>query len=350
MFLRRLRPVELSRNCRRFTASPSAAESVVDVPIRNLPGHLRNRAAKSDVATGNIFSSIEKRFGRVWNGTYWVMTKRVTVPLPLVLGGGLALMQGYFGTSDNFFDGKFITSKEPDELAEFYQAEDLLKLIAMHPIFFNLFMNKVEPDTRTVKEDTAFLDKDETRFKVNMLGMDVAFEILQEEEEINGETKLTSFQRHERFIDYVPFFSDFGMKILLWDQTWNYGFKRLEDGRYEVFHYGEKFYGPWPIRLIVFFHQYYVLWACEKYINGNAFGTDDLDAKEEQMSFLLLYEFKQYVKSTMADARAWLSPAPKVVKKNPEMVVKTKKEVTWTPPVYSDLNYTGASGKVQFAS
>jgi len=93
----------------------------------------------------------------------------------------------------------------------------------------------------------------------------------------------------------VPFLADAGIKTLLWDQTWTFGFRKLKNGKIEVFHEGHKFVGPWPIRLIIFFHQRYVLWACEKYINGTAFGTDDLDAKEEQMECLPLHKTKEAI-------------------------------------------------------
>jgi len=82
---------------------------------------------------------------------------------------------------------------------------------------------------------------------------------------------------------------------MLWDQTWTYGFNRHEDGTVEVYHHGEKFVGPWPIRLIVFFHQHYVLWACEKYINGDAFGTDDIDLQQEELACLPLHVFKEFI-------------------------------------------------------
>lgn len=114
--------------------------------------------------------------------------------------------------------------------------------------------------------------------------------------------------RHERFIDWVPFLSQLELpwggyrnrknycKILLWDQTWTYGFKRLNDGTYEVYHHGEKFLGPWPVRLMVFFHQYYVLWACEKHINGEAFGDEDLmDRAQEELACIPIHAFKQFI-------------------------------------------------------
>lgn len=224
-------------------------------------------------------------------------------------------MQHYFGSSDDFFHGKFITDKSPDDLAEFYQAEDLLKIIAVHPFFFNLFMNKVDPDTEMPKEDTALLSLDETHFRVRLLGMEVSFEIIEKEEVIDGETMVTSFMRHERFIDYVPFLADLGFKQLLWDQTWVYGFKRLDDGTFEVYHHGKKFYGPWLIRLIVFFHQYYVLWGCEKYINHGAFGTEDIDEQQEELACLPLHVFREFVTKLRAEKERSLE----VLKSDPHL-------------------------------
>jgi len=214
------------------------------------------------------------------------------------LVGGNICLQHFLGTQDEFFHGKFTTNKDAEALAEFYQAEDLLRIIAMHPIFFDLFMNKVEPVEGQPDEDGALLSTEETGFNVKLFGMEVAFEIHQVEEETeDGDTQITSFMRHERFIDWVPILYLLGKKALLWDQTWTYGFKRLEDGNIEVYHHGEKFVGPWPIRLIVFFHQYYVLWACRRFINGENFGSDDLDAQQEELACIPLHAFKKLVGS-----------------------------------------------------
>jgi len=229
--------------------------------------------------------------------------------------GGNMCLQWLFGESKSFFNGSFITNKDPDDLAEFYQAEELLKIIAIHPILFEFFMNKVEPDENEATEETCLLTPDETHFMVRGLGMDVSFEILQEEDEDDdGEARLKSFVRHERFIDYVPLLNDIGikmslngeewlnfaLKIPLWDQIWNYGFKRLPNGTTRVYHHGEYFAGPWPVRIVVFFHQYYVLWACEKFINGDAFGTEDLDRQQEQMANMPLHVFKEFLAKVRA--------------------------------------------------
>merc|ERR1711907_350281 len=126
------------------------------------------------------------------------------------------------------------------------------------------------------------------------LGMEVSFEIIEHEEEIDGEDKVTSFLRHERFIDWMPLLNDLGVKLLLWDQTWSFGFDRREDGKFEVYHHGDRFHGPWPIRLAIALHHRYVLWACEKFINGASFGTDDIDKQQEELACVPLAVYKQF--------------------------------------------------------
>jgi len=209
-----------------------------------------------------------------------------------------ALLQYRYGKGKDFFYHSFVTRADSEALSEFYQAEDLLKIISIHPILFDLFMNKVDPDTSTPTEETMLLSLNETVMRVRLLGMDAAFEIIEEEEEgPDGEDRLVSFERLERFIDWAPILNDYGIKIMLWDQTWNFGFKRLDDDTIEVFHHGKSFSGPWPVRVVVWLHQRYVIWACEKFINGKSFGTEDLAAQEEELAFIP----KQVVKDWFAN-------------------------------------------------
>jgi hypothetical protein len=228
-----------------------------------------------------------------------LMTYEVPVHLPFVLLGGcsvVALMQAWYGTQDNpyqpVFEEKFITKKNPEALTEFYEAEELLHIIAMHPIFFSVFMNKVDFDTKEMTEETALLPTSEAEgtagveaevhLNVKTLGMEVSFEIIKQEEEIDGEEVITHFCRHERFIDWVPILNELGTKLMLWDQTWKFEFDRLESGEYQVTHKCTKFSGPFPVRLVVWFHQKYVIWACEKYINKTDFGIEDADIDYQQ--------------------------------------------------------------------
>jgi hypothetical protein len=226
-------------------------------------------------------------------------TYEVPVQLPFVILGGASmvmLMQAWYGTQDNpyqpVFQEKFITKKDPEALVEFYEAEELLHIIAVHPIFFSLFMNKVDFDTAEMTEETALLPTSEAEgtagveaevhLNVKGLGMEVSFEIIKQEEEIDGEEVMTHFCRHERFIDWVPLLNELGTKILLWDQTWKFEFDRLENGDYEVTHKCTKFTGPFPVRAVVWLHQKYVIWACEKYINKTDFGVEDADIDQQQ--------------------------------------------------------------------
>merc|ERR1719247_2243286 len=107
--------------------------------------------------------------------------------------------------------------------------------------------------------------------------MEISFEITEREEEVDGQTVVAFFQKRERFKNYLPFTS-----FLMWDQTQCYGYNRLADGTCEVFHRGENFYGPLPVRLLVQLHAMYVIWATEKHINSRAFGAGDLEEQHHQ--------------------------------------------------------------------
>merc|ERR1719235_2252785 len=240
--------------------------------------------------------------------------------LPLVLLSGcsvVALLQTWYGTQDNpyqpVFEESFTTKCDPEALVEFYEAEELLHIIAVHPIFFDLFMSKVDFDTAEMSEETALLPtmeaegtagvEAEVHLNVKTLGMEVSFEIIKLEDEIDGEEVMTHFCRHERFIDWFPILNELGTKILLWDQTWKFEFNRLENGDYEVMHKCTKFTGPFPIRIIIWFHQRYVLWACEKYINGTDFGNEEADMDKQQaiISNIPAHTVKEFISTLTAE-------------------------------------------------
>jgi len=84
----------------------------------------------------NIIASPMKRFMAKLHPFF---RKDVLVPVPLAFFFVHSTLQCYLGTQDDFFYGSFITKKDPDAIAELYQAEDLLKIIAMHPSFFSSF-------------------------------------------------------------------------------------------------------------------------------------------------------------------------------------------------------------------
>ena len=63
----------------------------------------------------------------------------------------------------------------------------------------------------------------------------------------------------------------------------------------------------WQVRLAIFLHQYYVLWACERFINSEAFGSGDVERQEEQLANIPLHAFQEFLgKCATSDSRPTL--------------------------------------------
>jgi hypothetical protein len=78
--------------------------------------------------------------------------------------------------------------------------------------------------------------------------------------------------------------------------TQNFGYHRLDDGTCEVYHHGEKFNGLFPICLLFQLHSRYVIWATKKYVNSDAFGTEDRETDlEEQRQNMPLHVFSEFI-------------------------------------------------------
>ena len=62
-------------------------------------------------------------------------------------------------------------------------------------------------------------------------------------------------------------------------------------------HICTKFAGPFPVRFIVWLHQKYVIWACEKFINETDFGNEEADMDDQQniIKNILLHTAKETV-------------------------------------------------------
>lgn len=213
----------------------------------------------------------------------------------LKYGGALFLanyvMQKLYGSGKNTFDGRFIVrGKDTDALVEFYQAEELLHVMGIHPIIFELIMGRVMWwDPSEITEDTALLTANEDgHLSVRNIGMEISFQLTEQEETLpNGETVVNDFQRLERFVNYIPLLADFGFKHTICDHTWAFGFDRLPDGNVEVYHHCKEFKGWWPFRLGMWFHMTYTVWACESFLNSKEFGDDELmDEAQEHLAFL----------------------------------------------------------------
>ena len=126
-------------------------------------------------------------------------------------------------TGEDFFEHKFVTKKNPDDIVDFYSTEDFLQILGVFPIAISFVLAGVEWDTE--RENTMSVHN----------AMEISFTLEEREEETaDGEKVVAFFQKRERFKNYVPF-----TKFLMWDQVQCYGYNRREDGTCEVFHRGE---------------------------------------------------------------------------------------------------------------
>ncbi|CAE8740814.1 unnamed protein product [Polarella glacialis] len=224
---------------------------------------------------------------------------RICPPAPdlkskiLKLGGtGLACagLQYYFGSEDDFYDHRFVSSKKPEDLADFYGSEDFMEIFCVLPFMMKFMIRSGTFDEEGVVHTFGFPGK-----------MEVSMAFEDKEADINGDGTMTTtwFNKHERFHDLTPF-----GRITLWDMTQNFGFHRLENGTCEVYHHGESFYGPFPIRILFQVHAKYVAWATERFVNCGAFGDEDkVDEAAVQRADMPLHVFKEFLEGLHHDVQ-----------------------------------------------
>jgi len=192
---------------------------------------------------------------------------RIITPARVAFAGGVLVGMPVM-TGDDFFEHKFITNKNPDDICDFYSTEDFLQILGIFSFAIHFVLSGVQWDTN--KENTMTVHN----------AMEISFEITEKEEETDdGEKVVAFFQKRERFKNFIPF-----TPFVMWDQVQCYGYNRLADGRLEVFHRGEYFNGPLPARFLIMLHARYVIWATQKHINSPVFGSGDLEMNEEQRS------------------------------------------------------------------
>lgn len=205
-----------------------------------------------------------------------------TTPTGILTLGGVAAvnygLQEQFGTAQDFFHHEFTTTKDPDAVQDFYSTEDFLQILGIFPLAIHFVLAGVEWDTDTENSMDVWNS------------MQISFDITERE---NDQGEVSLFNKRERFKNYVPLIKHI-FPILLWDQVQDYGFERMPDGKIKVQHHGESFYGPWPVRLLVQAHAYYVIWATERHINSPIFGSEDLEAQEHQRSNIPLHAVKEF--------------------------------------------------------
>jgi hypothetical protein len=139
------------------------------------------------------------------------------------VAGGLFLagLHSATGSSNDFYDYRFKTNKSPDDLASFYGGEEFMELFCIFPFVGQIMMRNGEFDEEGNVHSPGFPGS----LKVSMVFS----------EDVNNQTGNTEwFNKRERFRDSL-----FGYTC--WDMVSNFGFRTLDDGTVECYHYGEFF-------------------------------------------------------------------------------------------------------------
>jgi len=202
---------------------------------------------------------------------------------------GLAMLgaaQYSFGEGTNVFEHKFTTTKKPEDLSDFYGTEDFMEIFSIFPFVVHLMMRGAEFDDEGTIHTHGLLGSGE---------LEVSIDFSEEEIDTTGDGKpdtIAWFNKREHFEDSSKLLG--GMK--LWEMTQNFGYHRLDNGTCEVYHHGEYFKGLFPVRLIFQLHAKYVIWATERFINSDAFGSEDEEVEAEVIrQNIPAFAFKEFL-------------------------------------------------------
>mmetsp|Transcript_12880 Transcript_12880/g.19324 ORF Transcript_12880/g.19324 Transcript_12880/m.19324 type:complete len:390 (-) Transcript_12880:110-1279(-) len=186
----------------------------------------------------------------------------------LGIGSGLVLagLHSATGSANDFYDYRFKSPKDADDLASFYGGEELMELYCVFPIVGQIMMRSATFDDTGGIKTQGFPGT----MEVNMVFSD----------DVNQDTGETDwFNKRERFKNTL-----FG--YTLWDMVINFGFQTKDDGSRECYHAGEYFHGNVPIlsqvMLLIFkVHARWVVWSTEHHVNHYAFSSGTTDEEEE---------------------------------------------------------------------
>ena len=203
---------------------------------------------------------------------------------------GCVVGQYYYGHQKDFFDYRFITTKDPDDLAGFYGGEEFMELFCVLPFMGTLMMRG------------GHFDDDGTVHTTGLPGEMQVSMVFSDEQDDDG--KIKWFNKRERFKDVF-------MGYTCWDMVTNFGFERLPDGRVMVYHHGEYFDSSFPpfsliVRFVFGFHSRWVAWAADHHINHYAFVENENELEEaweeESRADMPLFLIKNYAWSDLMAA------------------------------------------------
>lgn len=201
------------------------------------------------------------------------------------LGVAAYTAQHHLGKKNDFFEHKFITTKKPEDLADFYGTEAFMEVFCVLPFMAQFMMRSGEFDEEGKVHTWGLTGPGE---------LEVSIDFDEREEDTTGDgvpDTIAYFNKRESFKDVTPFGG-----FTLWEMTQNFGYNRLDDGTCEVYHHGEHFEGLFPIRFLFQLHSQYVIWATKRYVNSAAFGSEDLDDDAEVIrQNVPLHVFKEFL-------------------------------------------------------
>ena len=217
-------------------------------------------------------------------------TNKKSLALGLLGGIAVAGLHSATGSQNDFFDYRFQTTKPTEELASFYGGEELMELFCVFPFVGQLMMRN------------GTFDEDGNVITTGIPGtLKVSMVFSEDENGKDDDTgKVDWFNKRERFRNTL-----FGWTC--WDMVINFGFRTLEDGRVEVYHYGEYFHGNLPIvsqamKLVFKTHARWLAWSTEHHINHYAFTAEteeEEDLEEESRKNMPLFLLKNYAWSDL---------------------------------------------------
>ena len=244
----------------------SLRHSSVTPNIRGLQLHRTHYRNFSSAATAPVHGTM---IPNAPNGTPMILSRAtfgsgLFLAAAAITAGGL--LHSATGSQADFFDYRFTTEKSPEDLATFYGGEEFMELFCVFPLVGQLMMR----DGRFDDQGNVLTTGLPGTLRVSIVFSD-------DVDEDTGDT--TWFNKRERFRNLC-----WGWTC--WDMVQNFGFRTTEDGKTEVYHYGEYFHGNLPIvsqimRLVFKVHARWLAWSTEHHINHYAFDADT--EKEEEL-------------------------------------------------------------------
>lgn len=214
------------------------------------------------------------------------LTKAPKLPSkPVLLSGALlatAVAQYKYGKVDDYYEYRFITKQDPDDLAGFYGSEEFMDLFCVFPIIGSTLMRG------------GYFD-DEARFHTYglpghlIVSMDFT-------DKVDKKTRQTvEFKKHEAFENTIG-------NRQVWQTVMNFGFKTLADGSIECYHHGEVFQGNVPplsliMQAVFRIHAKWVAWATQHHLNHHAFHSEterEEEIEELSRKFMPLHLLKHH--------------------------------------------------------